>query len=134
MKNSESYRNERDRQLCINFINTYYPVFADVDPYLKEQINASETRCAEAYKHLREPLHELCVGIYQLTFKEGTPEKEGLMNAVNIFSLQSSAHFIYDICVTCETPLKHDWCQQFNQDILVIKNAISHLGAVKKIN
>lgn len=116
------------RNACTAFINEYHGLLSDVEAYLKNLIETTEPKFAQAYKPWLNSLHDMCVGVYLLA--KGIPLKrpQSLIDALKMFTFESSLKFLEDACSICKIPLKKDWLQKFRQDINTVLFAVAVLN------
>lgn len=105
------------RNACVQFINEYHPILSTAESYLQNMIEQTEPTFAQAYKPWLKGLHDLCVGVYLLS--KGIPLKnpQSLLEALKMFTFESTLQFLHDVCISCKLKLQGDWLRKFRQDI-----------------
>jgi len=110
-----------------NFLVSYQPVLESAEEYLVSMIEKTAPTYAEAYKPWKDALHELLEGAYLISHKIELPDKDEFMNALKMFSFDSTIKFLRDICKICDIELKIDWEINFREHIDKLLFAIANL-------
>ncbi len=100
-----------------DFLINYKPILMRVENYLEEVIEKIDPAFVRGYIPWKKALHELITGVYLITKKIPLPNKEDFMEALCLFSFDSSIKFLRDICNICQLQLKRNWEKEFREHI-----------------
>lgn len=113
----EDSKNDAPRLAFSNFLVSYQPILKSAEDYLESMIEKTAPTYAEAYKPWKDALHELLEGAILISQKISLPDQDEFMNALKMFSFDSTIHFLRDICRICDIELKIDWEINFREHI-----------------
>lgn len=99
-----------------------------IEAHLDRIIESAPTVFAEGYKPWRNALHDLLAGTYMMARNIPLPNVEGFMEALRMFSFDSSIHFLRDLCISCHIDVRTDWAKRFREhiDMLLFAFAVLH--------
>ena len=105
------------RRACKDFLEEYQPILNRVDKHLQHMMENTEPTYAKAYRPWLNGLRDICKGIYLLSKGIPLPDPEALLDALKMFSFESTIQLLHDICVSCKLKLQNDWVLKFRKDI-----------------
>lgn len=108
---------EAAKRVFDEFYIFYQPVLSEVDSYLETLMNNMETAYAQAYQPWHAALQDLMQGVYLTVKKIPLPDRESFLDAIALFSFESAAQFLYDLCLSCRINLSRDWIAHFQKHI-----------------
>lgn len=114
---------EGARRFLEEFLILYQPVLIRVEHHLEKLIQDAGPY-ADAYRPWRKAVHQVFRGVYLLAKGIPVPDLDSFIDAVRMFSFDSAAQLIGDLCISSKMALKNDWAERFrehiNQLLLVI--------------
>jgi hypothetical protein len=99
------------------FLIDYQPVLTQVEDYLDEVIEKTNSTYRQAYMPWKDALHELISGVSLISKEIPLPNKETFMQALRMFSFESTITFLRDLCNICQLRLKNGWRKEFKEHI-----------------
>jgi len=105
------------RQACKDFLEEYQPTLNKVENHLKKMMENTEPTYAQAYSPWLKGLRDICMGIYMLSKAIPLPDPAALLDALKMFSFESTIQLLHDICMSCKIKLQNDWIKKFHKDI-----------------
>lgn len=115
LQNTEQKR--ATRHVFEQFLSDYQAVLTKVEDYLEEIIEKTDNNYKEAYIPWRDSLHELLSGACFIAKEIPLPNREGFVDALRMFSFESTITFLRDICSICQLRLKSGWRKEFQKHI-----------------
>lgn len=110
------------------FLSNYQAILVRVEDYLEEVIEKTDPAYGGAYIPWKNALHELLNGAYLIAKKIPLPNKEDFMDALCMFSFESTIKFLRDVCTICQLKLKKEWEHEFREHINQLLFTISNLN------
>lgn len=115
------------RRVFAQFNEAYRPVLEQVDLYLDTMISKAPPAYADGYRHWHRSLRDLLHGVFLMAKRIPIPSRETFQDALRVFSLESSAQFIADLCAGCKQQLPRNWAQGFRQHIELLLHSLAIL-------
>ncbi len=106
------------------FVEVYQVTLIRVEQHLENIIEDAGENYARGYQPWHEALHDLVNGTF-LIAKEVTPEdKESFSEALRLFSFDSSARFLHDLCLSMGIRPERGWNEKFKAHIEMLMSAM----------
>lgn len=105
------------RRAAETFVVVYQVTLVQVEEYLEDIIEEAGPQYAQGYQTWLESIRELSRGAVLLSKKAPLKHKERFIDALRLFSFNSAAQFVGDICRTLELDKDRKWPQEFRQEI-----------------
>ncbi len=116
------------RRAFEQFFVSYQPMLKQAEDYLDEVIEKTDPIYGVAYVPWKNALHDLLTGAYLIIKKIPLPDKEAFMDALCMFSFDSTIEFLRDLFTLCQLQLKKDWEKEFREHIDRLLFAISTIN------
>lgn len=117
------------------FNKLYQPVLQSAEKHLHVVVAKMEPEYGTAYTSWYNALDELCRGIYMISRNIPMPDMQRFIDSLHMFSFDSAAQFLYDLCRNAKIPLPRDWIKVFRAhvDLLLFAVAIIN-GELQTVN
>jgi len=124
----EGSKMDTSHRVFESFIVAYQPILKTAEDYLEDIVERTAPAYAEAYKPWKDALHELLRGAYLISRKIPLPNKDRFVEALQMFSFDSTIKFLCDICKLCGIKLAKDWEEDFHEYINQLLFALASLN------
>lgn len=115
------------RRVFGEFVVLYHPLLVRIDEQLDMVISEAGPDYAEGYRPWQRALRDLLQGVYMMAKNIPLPDTERFYEALCMFSIDSAAEFIRNICIDSRLYISRIWAQQFQEHIKLLQFALSIL-------
>ena len=123
----ENLDSDSARRVFESFLTIYQPTLERVEDYLEEIIDTKAPVYGAAYEPWHDALKNLLRGAYLMSRKIPLPNKEDFLEALKMFSFESTILFLRDVCLSCHIKLMRDWEENFRSHINMLLFAFAKL-------
>ncbi|MEZ5691487.1 MAG: hypothetical protein R3D71_07475 [Rickettsiales bacterium] len=108
-----------------DFFDQYKLILTEAEQYLEKVIKNTDPHYINAYQTWRHAIHELLEGSETLSKKNNIENYEDFVEALHMFSFESTIKFLRDMCNMCDMRLKREWEKEFRERINQLLFSIS---------
>lgn len=116
------------RRVFGEFVILYHPLLLQVEEQLDAVVDQLDPRFAEGYRPWQTALHDLLKGVYLVARNISLPNPKRFYEALMMFSLESAAEFIRNVCINSRLYISRQWAEQFHSNIKLLLFSLSILN------
>ncbi|MBY0408239.1 MAG: hypothetical protein K2Q01_11150 [Rickettsiales bacterium] len=105
------------KRVCKQFLDDYQPILVKIDDHLQKMIDKTLPTYAPAYQPWLKALRDICTGVFLMSKGIALPDPMGLVEALKMFTFESTLQLLNDLCDSCKLKLKAEWIRKFREDI-----------------
>lgn len=115
------------QRACKQFHDEYQPILHKVETHLHQMTQKTDPVYAQAYKPWLKALCDICTGVFLLSKGIPLPDPAALLDALRMFSFDSTLQLLHDLCISCKLVLEKEWTKKFRRDIDIMLFAAANL-------
>lgn len=114
------------------FVEVYQVTLIRIEQHLEDIIHDAGENYAEGYKPWQKALHDLLDGAFLLS-KNQPVKRDSLKEALHVFSFESSARFMGDLCTSIGIRKERGWEEDFHDHIKTLSVLVGDSPSVKPV-
>jgi hypothetical protein len=112
------------KRMAETFVEVYQVTLVAIEQHLDDVIEEAGMHYADGYRPWQQAVHDLVHGTFLLSKAKVEPDKERLSEALRIFSFESSAHFLEEICRNIGLRTERGWHEHFRTHVQMLMSAL----------
>lgn len=115
------------------FLKQYHYALYNAGEYLDEMLAALTPEIAEGYRPWRQALRDLLDGTYRMARRIPLRSAQAFQDAIRIFTLESAATLLQDLCICCRMTLPVHWAATFLANMRHMETAFRMLAHRQRV-
>ena len=121
---------EETKRMAQTFVEVYQVTLIRIEQHLEDIIEDAGEQYAHGYLPWHEALHDLLNGTVLIAGEVQPADRDSFVEALRLFSFDSSARFLHDLCSSVGIRTDRGWNEKFRAHIDMLMSSLD----IKKYN